>query len=57
MRSDLPVMVFVYGGGFLIGTTEMYPGEGLAVHGDVIVVSMNYRVGVMGFMTTGENRY
>ena len=48
-------MVFIYGGGFLIGTTEMYNAEGLAVNGDVVVVSMNYRVGVIGFLSTGKN--
>jgi len=48
----LPVMFFIYGGGFSIGTGEMYPGPALAVHGDVIVVNFNYRLNVFGFLST-----
>ena len=46
-------MLFIYGGGYQIGTGEMYPGSGLAVHGDVIVVNFNYRISVLGWLTTG----
>ena len=48
-------MLWIYGGGFALGTAEMYPGEELALNGDVIVVTLNYRTGVMGFLTTGNN--
>ena len=47
-------MVWIYGGAFLLGTGAMYPGQGLALEGDVIVVTINYRVGVLGFLTTGD---
>ena len=47
-------MVWIYGGGFQLGTGEMYTGYGLALHGDVIVVNFNYRLGVLGFMSTGK---
>jgi len=52
--ANLPVMFWVYGGAFLIGATDMYPGEELAVNGKVIVVSVSYRVGVVGFLSTGN---
>jgi carboxylesterase type B len=47
----LPVMVWVYGGGFVDGTSSlpMYDGEALARRG-AIVVTLNYRTGVFGFL-------
>jgi para-nitrobenzyl esterase len=49
-NAKLPVMVWIYGGGFITGSTsEMrQDGEFLAQKG-VVVVSMNYRLGVFGF--------
>lgn len=50
MAGKLPVMVWIYGGGFVAGTTSesRQNGSQLAQQG-VIVVSMNYRLGVFGF--------
>jgi len=50
-ESHLPVIVFIYGGGGTIGSSGMavYDGENVARHG-AIFVSMNYRVGALGFM-------
>ena len=46
-RTNLkPVMVFIYGGAWYVGTSDMYPGENLALNGDVVVVSFNYRLNV-----------
>jgi para-nitrobenzyl esterase len=49
-NAKLPVMVWIYGGGFVAGTTSepRQDGEHLATKG-VVVVSMNYRLGVFGF--------
>ncbi len=47
-------MVWIYGGGFTVGTIEMYPGQDLAIHGDVIYVAVNYRLSALGFLATGE---
>ena len=51
----LPVMVWIYGGGFVAGTTSeaRQDGHQLAQQG-VIVVSMNYRLGVFGFFVHPE---
>jgi para-nitrobenzyl esterase len=45
-----PVMVWIYGGGFFDGESDDYDGTRLATEGDVIVVTINYRVNVFGFL-------
>jgi para-nitrobenzyl esterase len=54
-RAKLPVMVWIYGGGFVAGTTSEARQDGthLAQQG-VIVVSMNYRLGIFGFFVHPE---
>lgn len=56
--AKLPVMVFFYGGGYLIGgqETPLYNGSGLAASPDnpVVVVAINYRVGALGFFKYGN---
>ncbi len=53
--AKLPVMVWIYGGGFVAGTTSeaRQDGTNLAQQG-VIVVSMNYRLGIFGFFVHPE---
>jgi len=46
-----PVMVWFYGGGLFSGESEDYDGGKLASRGDVIVVTLNYRVGALGFLS------
>ncbi|MEU6089829.1 carboxylesterase family protein [Streptomyces sp. NPDC047085] len=50
-QSDLPVMVFVHGGGFVAGSTRsaMYDGSAFARDG-VVLVTLNYRLGIAGFL-------
>jgi para-nitrobenzyl esterase len=49
-KTKLPVMVWIYGGGFVAGATSepRQDGSNLAKRG-VVVVSMNYRLGIFGF--------
>ncbi|WP_327110260.1 carboxylesterase/lipase family protein [Nocardia sp. NBC_01730] len=51
-----PVLVFIHGGGYLTGTSALalYSGARLAVRGDVVVVSLNYRLGAFGYIDFGE---
>ncbi|GHE38787.1 carboxylesterase/lipase family protein [Streptomyces griseoaurantiacus] len=46
----LPVMVWVHGNGFINGAGSLYDAQRLAARGKVIVVSFNYRLGVLGFL-------
>ncbi len=54
-KEKLPVMVWVYGGGFIAGGTseKRQEGENLARKG-VVVVTFNYRLGVFGFLAHPE---
>ncbi|XP_072039580.1 carboxylesterase 1C-like [Amphiura filiformis] len=55
-NSDpLPIMVHIPGGRFTFYGSEVEPGENLAATGKVIVVSLNYRVGVFGFLNTNDD--
>ena len=54
-QKKLPVMVFIHGGAYLIGGANQlalgspYDGEHIARNHNVIVVTINYRLGVLGF--------
>ncbi|XP_032940205.1 neuroligin-2 isoform X2 [Catharus ustulatus] len=47
-------MLFLHGGSYMEGTGNMFDGSVLAAYGNVIVVTMNYRLGVLGFLSTGD---
>jgi carboxylesterase type B len=52
----LPVMVFIHGGAFVTGAGSLpvYDGARLASRGDVVVVTLNYRLGAIGFLAGGN---
>jgi para-nitrobenzyl esterase len=54
-KEKLPVLVWIYGGGFSFGSTSEpgYNGEALAKKG-VVLVSIAYRVGVLGYLAHPE---
>ena len=48
-----PVMIWLHGGGFMAGASaveDAYDGENLARSGNVVVVSVNHRLNVLGFL-------
>ncbi|XP_042888719.1 venom carboxylesterase-6-like [Penaeus japonicus] len=52
--SDLPVMVWIHGGGFLFGGGEEYKPFPLLTK-DVVVVIIQYRLGTLGFLSTEDS--
>ena len=49
-KGSLPVMVWIYGGGFQAGGTSEPRQDGqFLAHRNVVIVSMNYRLGIFGF--------
>lgn len=54
-----PVMVWIHGGAFLngAGSTPSYDGTAFAANHDVVVVTINYRLGVFGFLHLDNEQY
>lgn len=50
--DELPVIVFLHGGGHSYGTPNIYDGGGFASTGDAVVVIPAFRVGLFGFFGT-----
>ncbi len=48
-RAKLPVMVWIHGGGNVIGSSNFYDGGRMAQTHDVVVVTINYRLGPLGW--------
>lgn len=51
----LPVMVYMHGGNFVRGnSSEISVGPGFLMNQQVVIVAINYRLGMMGFLSTGD---
>ena len=48
--SRLPIFVWIHGGAFTMGTASYYDGARIATMSNMIVVTINYRLGALGFM-------
>lgn len=46
----LPVMVWIHGGAFVNGSADLYNSQWLATRGEMVVVTVNYRLGALGFL-------
>ncbi|XP_022532355.2 bile salt-activated lipase [Astyanax mexicanus] len=63
VSTGLAVMVYFHGGAFLLGESQgpnyldnyLYSGEEIADRGNVIVVTVNYRLGTLGFLSSGDS--
>ncbi|GFS65007.1 acetylcholinesterase-1 [Nephila pilipes] len=55
--SNLAVLFWIFGGGFTFGSNRMdvYDARALVQGGNVIVVTINYRLGLFGFLTSGTD--
>uniref|UniRef100_A0A9J8A8A7 Carboxylesterase 2b n=1 Tax=Cyprinus carpio carpio TaxID=630221 RepID=A0A9J8A8A7_CYPCA len=52
--AKLPVMVWIHGGGLVFGSASVYDGSVLSAYQDVVVVLIQYRLGLLGFFSTGD---
>ncbi len=52
--ASRPVLVWIHGGGFISGSGSLpiYQGDGFAKSGDLVVVTINYRIGALGFLAS-----
>ena len=50
--------LWIHGDSFIKGSSSLpiHNGKTLASHGDVIVVTFNYRLGALGFLASGDER-
>uniref|UniRef100_UPI003AAFB1AC cocaine esterase-like n=1 Tax=Centroberyx gerrardi TaxID=166262 RepID=UPI003AAFB1AC len=52
--DKLPVMVWIHGGGLSMGAASQYDGAPLAAYENMVVVLIQYRLGILGFLSTGD---
>ena len=54
--GTLAVMVFIHGGGFTVGSanTNVYEATSLTMNTQAVIVTINYRLGALGFLNTGS---
>ncbi|XP_014748079.1 PREDICTED: fatty acyl-CoA hydrolase precursor, medium chain-like [Sturnus vulgaris] len=53
-KDKLPVMVWIHGGNFKFGGTARYDGSALSAYENVVVVIIQYRLGLLGYFNTGD---
>ena len=53
-NNNKAVMVWIHGGGYSTGQAAIYDGAYLAATGDVIVVTISYRLNIFGFFAMGD---
>lgn len=60
-KKKRPVMVWLHGGGFFVGSSNdpMTYGEAMAKKGDIVFVSVNHRLNILGFLdlSAADNKY
>ncbi|KAM8947594.1 fatty acyl-CoA hydrolase precursor, medium chain-like isoform 2-T2 [Pelodytes ibericus] len=49
-----PVMVFIHGGGLVMGGASIFDGSALSAYEDVVIVAIQYRLGLLGYFSTGD---
>uniref|UniRef100_A0A8C0GPF5 Carboxylesterase type B domain-containing protein n=1 Tax=Chelonoidis abingdonii TaxID=106734 RepID=A0A8C0GPF5_CHEAB len=48
-KAKLPVIVWIHGGALLMGGASMFDGSALSVYENLVVVTIQYRLGITGF--------
>ncbi|KAL4223079.1 Carboxylesterase 5A [Mactra antiquata] len=55
-NTSLPVMIWIYGGAFVEGASGLYRPDVMVALTDVIVVTVNYRLGMFGFLRSNDGK-
>ena len=55
VTENLTVMVWIYGGGFQLGSQDAYSGKAFVALNNVILVTLNYRLSAFGFLSSGDD--
>ncbi|XP_074058970.1 carboxylesterase 3-like [Macrotis lagotis] len=53
-KDELPVMVWIHGGSLVIGAASSFDGSPLSAYEDIVVVTVQYRLGYQGFLSSGD---
>ncbi|XP_015729476.1 fatty acyl-CoA hydrolase precursor, medium chain-like isoform X2 [Coturnix japonica] len=53
-QEKLPVFVWIHGGGLAFGSASPYDGSALAAFENTVVVVIQYRLGILGYFSTGD---
>lgn len=53
-QEQVPVIFFIHGGAFMFGGSWFYGPENIMENGKMILVTINYRLGVLGFLSTED---
>ncbi|KAF0313426.1 Neuroligin-3 [Amphibalanus amphitrite] len=54
VRDKYAVLFYIHGGEFTHGASSLFPAHMLSAWGEVVVVTFNYRLGALGFLSTGD---
>ncbi|CAJ1057274.1 carboxylesterase 3 [Xyrichtys novacula] len=52
--DKLPVLVWIHGGGLAMGAASQYDGAPLAAYENIVMVIIQYRLGILGYLSTGD---
>lgn len=55
VAQKYPVMIYIHGGDYIHGASNTFPGHMMAAFYDVVVVTFNYRLGALGFLSTADD--
>lgn len=48
-------MIYIHGGDFVHGASNLFPAHIMSAFYEVVVVTFNYRLGALGFLSTGDD--
>ncbi|XP_074652117.1 neuroligin-2-like [Tubulanus polymorphus] len=53
-KTMMPVIIFIHGGDFTVGGSAIIDGRFISANNDIVFVTLNYRLGIFGFLSTDD---